>query len=152
VIAADPAAAAAGGAELVPLDALLRQADYVVVCCALTAETRHLLNADRLALLKPTACVVNVARGPILDQAAPTRPLQRGEIAGAGLDASDPEPVDPADPLLALDNVILAPHALCWTGECFGRNGRSAVASLAAVAAGRAPGPLVNRQALGTLS
>lgn len=149
VVAADPwASAAPPGVRLVPLEELLREADYVCVCCALTAETRHLLNAERIALMKPTAYLVNVARGPIVDQTALTRALQEGRIAGAGLDVFDPEPVAPDDPLLALDNVILTPHAICWTDECFGLNGRSAVRSLLVVASGAVPTHVVNRDAL----
>jgi D-3-phosphoglycerate dehydrogenase len=145
---ADPAAAAGLCVTLVPLDDLMATADYVCVCCVLTPDTHHLINADRLARMKPSAFLVNVARGPIVDQAALTRVLQERRIAGAGLDVFDPEPIDPADPLLALDNVILSPHAICWTDECFGLNGRSAVASLLAVAAGRVPAHVVNRDAL----
>ena len=145
---ADPEAAAAAGVRLVPLDELLRESDYVVVCCALTAETRHLLDAGRIALMKPTAHLVNVARGPIVDQAALTAALRANRIAGAGLDVFDPEPVAPDDPLLALENVILTPHAICWTDECFGLIGRSADRSLLDVAAGRIPRDVVNRDAL----
>lgn len=149
LLAADPwAKSAPDGVALVPLDDLLRQSDYVCLCCALTPETHHLLNADRLALLKPTAYLINVARGPVVDQAALTRALQARQIAGAGLDVFDPEPIAPDDPLLALDNVILAPHAICWTDECFSLNGRSAVTSLLDVAAGRAPRHVVNPGAL----
>jgi D-3-phosphoglycerate dehydrogenase len=137
------------GVELVPLETLLRQADYVIVCCALTPQTHLLLSADRIALMKPTAYLINVARGPIVDQAGLAAALREGRLAGAGLDVFDPEPVDPADPLLALDNVILAPHAICWTDECFRNNGRSACQSLLEVAAGRVPGPVVNRDVLG---
>ncbi len=137
------------GVEMVALEELLRQSDYVVVCCALTPQTHHLLSADRLGLMKPTAYLINVARGPIVDQAALTAALRAGRIAGAGLDVFDPEPIDPADPLLALDNVILAPHAICWTDECFLNNGRSACRSLLDVAAGRVPAPVVNREVVG---
>lgn len=145
---ARPEAAAAAGAELVPLESLLRQSDYVCVCCALTDETRHLLNAERLALMKPTAYLINVARGPIVDQAALTRALRAGRLQGAGLDVFEKEPIDPDDPLLRLDNVILAPHALCWTDECFRLNGHSAVTSLIDVARGIVPLHAVNREAL----
>jgi len=136
------------GVEMVTLEALMRQSDYVVVCCALTPQTHHLLNADRLGLMKPTAYLINVARGPIVNQAALTVALRERRIAGAGLDVFDSEPIDPADPLLALDNVILAPHAICWTDECFLNNGRSACQSLLDVAAGRVPAPVVNRDVL----
>jgi D-3-phosphoglycerate dehydrogenase len=144
----EPTAAAALDVSLVPLEDLLRQADYICICCSLTAQTRHLLNAERLALLKPTAYVINVARGPIIDQAALTRCLQEHAIAGAGLDVFEREPIDPDDSLLGLDNVILAPHALCWTDECFALIGRDAVRSLLDVARGVIPKHVVNRDAL----
>jgi phosphoglycerate dehydrogenase-like enzyme len=98
--------------------------------------------------MKPTAYLINVARGPIVDQQALTAVLRERRIAGAGLDVFEQEPIDPADPLLALDNVVLAPHALCWTDECFAGNGRSACQSIVDVAAGRAPQHIVNREAL----
>lgn len=145
---ANPSAAAVVGVPLVSLEELLAESDYVCVCCALTPETRHLLNTERIGLMKPTAYLVNVARGPIVDQAALTVALQHHRIAGAGLDVFDPEPIAPDDPLLAMENVILAPHAICWTDECFGLNGRSAVGSLLDVAAGRVPRHVVNRDAL----
>ncbi|MBX9585435.1 MAG: hypothetical protein K2X87_34445, partial [Gemmataceae bacterium] len=144
----DPAAAKALGVQIVELDDLMARADTVCVTCALTAETRHLINADRLARMKPSAYLVNVARGPIVEQAALTKVLRERRIAGAGLDVFDPEPIAPDDPLLALDNVILSPHAICWTDECFGLNGRSAVGALVDVAAGRVPKHVVNREAL----
>ena len=83
------------GVELVDLETLLREADFVCILCALTPETRHLLNAERLALMKPTAYLINTARGPIVDQQALTTALRDGRIAGAGLDVFEQEPVDP---------------------------------------------------------
>jgi D-3-phosphoglycerate dehydrogenase len=129
---------------LVGLDELLRDSDYVAICCALTPDTRHLINESRLRLMKPTSYLINVARGPIVDQPALTRALREGRIAGAGLDVFEEEPIDPADPLLSLNNVILAPHGICWTDECFLNNGRSACQSLLDVAAGRRPRHVVN--------
>lgn len=136
------------GVELVDLDTLLTQSDFVAVCCALTPDTHHLLNAERLAQLKPNAYLINVARGPIVDQQALTTVLRERRIAGAGLDVFEQEPVDPNDPILTLDNVIVAPHALCWTDECFLGNGRSACESILDVAAGRVPRYVVNRDVL----
>jgi D-3-phosphoglycerate dehydrogenase len=136
------------GVELVDLETLLRASDFVCVCCALTPETRHLIDAERLALMKPTACLVNVARGPIVDQQALTAALRDRRIQGAGLDVFEQEPVDPNDPLLTLENVIVSPHAICWTDECFLGNGRSACESILDVAAGRVPRHVVNRAAL----
>ena len=97
------------------------------VNCPLTPETHHIVNAERLALMKPTAYLINTARGPIVDQKALTKVLQERRIAGAGLDVFEVEPTDPNDPLLKLDNVIVAPHALCWTDQCFAGNGAADV-------------------------
>lgn len=144
-----PAATKACGAEWLNLETLLEQSDFVCVCCALTPDTYHLLNSERLARLKPTAFLINVARGPIIDQAALTRRLQERKLAGAALDVFEQEPIDAADPLLSLDNTILAPHALCWTDELFRGNGRAACQSILDVAAGRVPDDVVNRAVLG---
>jgi D-3-phosphoglycerate dehydrogenase len=136
------------GVELVDLEVLLRTSDFVSVCCALTPETYHLLDRGRLALMKPTAYLVNVARGPIVDQRALTEALREGRLAGAGLDVFEEEPVLPDDPLLGLANVILSPHAICWTDECFRGIGRSACISILEVAAGRVPLNVVNSAVL----
>jgi phosphoglycerate dehydrogenase-like enzyme len=144
----DRETAASVGASLVALDDLMRMADFVCVCAALTQETHHLIDTARLALMKPTAYLINVARGPIVDQAALTASLAAHRIAGAGLDVFEQEPPDPHDRLLALDNVILTPHAICWTDECFAGNGRSAWTSILDVAAGRAPQFVANRDVL----
>lgn len=148
-VAFDPHVTRADGVELLSLDELLRQSDFVCIACALTPETHHLLNAARLALMKPTAFLINVARGPIVDQAALTRVLQEKRIAGAALDVFEKEPIDPNDPLLTLDNIIVAPHAICWTDELFRGIGRSAVESVLDVAAGRVPQDVVNRDVIG---
>ncbi|GAA5059886.1 D-3-phosphoglycerate dehydrogenase [Thermocatellispora tengchongensis] len=145
---ADAAAATAAGVGLVDLDTLLAESDFVVVTCALTPETHHLLDAVRIARMKPAAYLVNVARGPIVDQKALTAALAERAIAGAALDVFETEPPDPADPLLALDNVLLAPHAIAWTDELALGNGRSAIAAVLDVAAGRAPAHPVNPAAL----
>jgi D-3-phosphoglycerate dehydrogenase len=140
------------GIELVELDDLFRRADILSVSCPLTPETHHLVNAERLALMKPTAYLINTARGPIVDQKALTRVLQEGRIAGAGLDVLEQEPPDPDDPILALDNVILAPHALCWTDQCFAGIGAADVKAVLEVQHGREPRGVVNRAVLETES
>jgi phosphoglycerate dehydrogenase-like enzyme len=114
----------------------------------LTPETRHLLSDARLSLLKPSAFLISIARGPIVDQAALTRALREGRIAGAGLDVFEQEPIDPNDPILKLDNVIVAPHAICWTDEMFLGNGREAIQSILDFAAGKVPQHVVNRDVL----
>jgi phosphoglycerate dehydrogenase-like enzyme len=140
--------AAAKNVELVDLETLLRASDFISINCALTPDTHHLLNSERLALMKPTAYLINTARGPIVDQAALTAALASHRLAGAALDVFETEPIDPNDPLLALDNVIVAPHAICWTDECFQGNGESACRGIIDVAAGRIPPFIVDRAAL----
>jgi phosphoglycerate dehydrogenase-like enzyme len=142
-LAADPFGDAAAlrelGAELVPLDQLMRDSDFIVVTCLLNDETRHLINWPRIALMKPTAYLINVARGPIVEEAALIAALQAGKIAGAGLDVFEQEPVDPASPLLTMENTILTPHSLCWTDECFGAIATSALSGIDAALSGRPP-------------
>lgn len=134
--------------ELVGIDELFRRSDILSVSCPLTAETHHIVNAKRLALMKPSAYIINTARGPVVDQTALTRVLQERRIAGAGLDVFEQEPTDPADPLLKLDNVILAPHALCWTDQCFAGNGAADVKAVLDIQHGRVPKGVVNRDVL----
>jgi D-3-phosphoglycerate dehydrogenase len=147
---ADKAVAKELGIELVGLEDVFRRADIVSVSCPLNSETRHLVNAERLALMKPTAYLINTARGPIVDQKALTNVLQERRIAGAGLDVLEQEPPDPDDPILKLDNVILAPHALCWTDQCFAGNGAADVKAVLEVQHGREPRGVVNRKVLTT--
>jgi phosphoglycerate dehydrogenase-like enzyme len=145
---ADKKVAAELGIELVGLEEVFRRADVLSVSCPLTPETRHLVNAERLALMKPTAYLINTARGPIVDQKALTRVLQERRIAGAGLDVLEQEPPEPDDPILGLDNVVLAPHALCWTDQCFAGNGAADVRAVLEVMHGREPRGIVNRAVL----
>jgi glyoxylate reductase len=98
------------GARYVTLDDLLRESDFVVISTALTPETRHLIGERQLALMKPTAILVNIARGPIVDQRALYRALVDRKIWAAGLDVFEAEPVPKDEPLLKLDNVVIPPH------------------------------------------
>jgi glyoxylate reductase len=98
------------GARYASLDDLLRQSDFVMVSCALTAETRHLIGERQFGLMKPTAILVNIARGPIVDQRALYRALVDRKIWAAGLDVFEVEPVPMDEPLLKLDNVVVPPH------------------------------------------
>jgi phosphoglycerate dehydrogenase-like enzyme len=145
---ANPERCKALGVELVSIEALFAQSDVLSVSCPLTPETFHIVNADRLSLMKPTSYLINTARGPIVDQVALTRVLQERRIAGAGLDVFEVEPPDADDALLKLDNVILAPHALCWTDQCFAGNGAADVAAVLAVQRGEIPRGVVNTQVL----
>lgn len=105
----DPEAASLG-AEFVDLDTLLQSSDFVTIHCLLSEETHHLIAAPQLARMKPSAILINTARGPIVDQDALLEALREGIIAGAGLDVTDPEPMQPDHPLLACPNVVVLPH------------------------------------------
>ena len=117
--------------------------------CPLSDETRGLVNAARLALMKPTAFLINTARGPIVDQAALTAALTEGRIAGAGLDVFEREPSDASDPLFRLENVIVTPHSLCWTDQCFADIGAADIRAVQAVIDGHVPEGIVNRDITG---
>lgn len=156
MIASDPFAdvrrVTAAGAELVGLEQLMREADYVVVACLLTPETRHLVNEPMLGLMKPSAYLVNMARGPIVDEAALARVLAAGRIMGAGLDVTEQEPIAMSSPLLDMENVIITPHALCWTDECFLDIAAAALRSIADVSLGKRPEHVVNPEVYDVLA
>jgi len=135
-------------ATVVPLEQLMRESDFVVVACLLTEETRHLIAAPQFNLMKASAYFMNVARGPIVDELALIAALREGRIAGAGLDVFEQEPVDPANPLLGMDNVIVTPHALCWTDECFHAIASDGLQSVVDFSLGRRPAHVVNPEAL----
>ena len=107
------------GVDKVDLDQLLRESDIVSVHSALTPETHHLLGLEELKKMKPTAYVVNTARGPIIDGQALYTALKEGIIAGAGVDVSEPEPINPDDPLLTLDNFIVTAHSAHFSIPAF---------------------------------
>jgi D-3-phosphoglycerate dehydrogenase len=131
------------GAERVPLEQLLRDADFVVATVLLNRETRHLMNAARFAQMKRSAYFINLSRGPIADEAALIAALQSNTIAGAGLDVFEQEPVAPDNPLLKMNNVLVTPHALCWTDECFDAIAREGLACIVDFANGRTPKSVV---------
>ena len=135
-------------ARMVSLDELLRESDYVVIACLLNDDTRHLIDARALSLMKPSAYLVNVARGPIVDEAALIEALQAKTIAGAALDVFEQEPPARDNPLLSMDRVIVTPHSLCWTDQCFAGLGGSAIQSIVDVATRRSPKYVVDRRAL----
>lgn len=105
-----PADESALGVEYASFEQLLAESDFVMLTCPLTEETRHLIDAVALRQMKPTATLVNIARGPIVDTQALYEALRDGEIAGAGLDVTDPEPLPRDHPLLDLENVTILPH------------------------------------------
>jgi phosphoglycerate dehydrogenase-like enzyme len=136
------------GARKVGLDALLAQSDFVVVCALLNAQTRHLIGAPQFARMKPSAYFINVARGAIVDEAALIEALRANRVAGAALDVFESEPIDPSNPLLAMDNVIVTPHSLCWTDECFHNMASTGLASIVDFLSRRRPQYIVNPDVL----
>ena len=126
-----------GGAD--ELDRLLGESDFISLHVPLTADTRHLIDARALALMKPTAYLINVARGDLVDEVALHEALESGQLAGAGLDAIAGEPVDPSHPLLQLDTVIRTPHNGVVTRELSLRRGRFATEQVSRIAANREP-------------
>jgi phosphoglycerate dehydrogenase-like enzyme len=130
-------AAAAVGVRRVEKDELFRQADVLSIHLVLGPRSRNLVGAGELALMKPTAVLINTARGPIVDEAALIEALGTGRIAGAGLDVFDSEPLDPSHPLCALPNVVLTPHIGYVTRDTFRRFYEGTVRSVQAWLAGR---------------
>ena len=126
-------------ARQVPLDELLRQADVVTVHTPLLPQTHGLISARQLALMKPTAILINTSRGPIVDESALYGALQARRIMGAGLDVFAQEPIDPNNPLLQLDNVVVTPHAAGATYDTWFRRLDFAFGNIARVARGEAP-------------
>jgi phosphoglycerate dehydrogenase-like enzyme len=96
--------------EMTPLEELLQRADFVSLNCDLNPSSYHLMNQRTLALMQPTAVLINTARGPVVEEAALVDALQAGQIAGAALDVFEVEPLPPGNPLLSMENVLLAPH------------------------------------------
>ena len=121
----------------VPLDELLERADYVSLHTPLTAETRHLVSTPQLERMKDTAYLINTARGGVVDQVALRKALVAGEIAGAGLDVTDPEPLPADDPLLSAPNLLVVPHVGSATKRTRSRMADMAVDNLLAALAGR---------------
>lgn len=145
----DPAAAAESGVELVDLQTLCERADFLTVNCLLTQETFRLISEPQLRAMKPTAFLINTARGGIVDEQALIRALQEGWIRGAGLDVFEEEPFRNADsPLLGMDNVVLTPHSLCWTEEMYEGLWRETTNAIIRASQGLPPDSVVNREVL----
>ncbi len=123
VIASDPYVpaerAAALGVEMVSLEDVMRQSDYISIHTPLLPDTHHMINAAMIALMKPTAYLINTSRGPVVDEAALIAALQDGKIAGAGLDVFEVEPLPKDSPLMAMENVVLVPHTASYADITF---------------------------------
>jgi len=140
------------GVKMVDIDTLLRSADVVSVNCLLNDDTHRLIGAREFALMKPSAFFINTARGPVVDEAALAQALRDKRIRAAAIDVFEQEPTPADNPILQLDNLIVAPHAVCHTDECMRLLGESAFKSAVELSNGRRPAHVVNVEALGHAS
>lgn len=136
------------GIELVSLETVFRESDFVTVNSLLNKQTRNLIGREHFGWMKPTAFFINTARGGLVQHDALVEALRERRIAGAGIDVYPVEPPPKDDPLFSLDNVIVAPHALAWTQELMHDNGLEACGNVLAIARGEIPGGIVNREVL----
>ncbi|MEQ7007076.1 NAD(P)-dependent oxidoreductase [Actinopolymorpha sp. B17G11] len=149
VVGYDPRPSAAPAAiGYVDLQELARVADVVVCCCPLTEETTHLVDATFLAYMKPDGLLVNVARGPVVDESALLSALRAGRLGGAALDVFETQPLPADHPFLDLDNVLLTPHLAGITDASMERMGLGAAQEALRVLAGELPRNLVNPEAV----
>lgn len=132
------------GARVVELDELLSTADFVSVNCPLTDSTRGLIGRRELDLMKPSAYLLNLARGGIVDETALLEALREKRIAGAALDCFEFEPVVDTDQFAGIDNLLLAPHSIGWTNELFRDIGQTACQSMLDLSLGRRPNGVLN--------
>ena len=136
------------GVQMVDLDTVLKEADVISVNCWLSDDTRHLISTREFNLMKPSAFFINTARGPVVDERALTQAMQDKRILAAAIDVFEQEPTPVDNPLLKLENVIVAPHAVCHTDECMRLLGEYAFKSAVALANGRRPNHIVNSDCL----
>ena len=153
VIAYDPFVKSANGISLcAELDDVFRSADFVSIHVPYMEETHHLVDARRLGLMKPTAYIVNTARGAIIDEAALVKALEAKAIGGAALDVLEDEPPTAANPLFKLDNVLMTPHSAALTRECEMKVAIEAATAILDFADGREPKYIFNKADLGQSS
>jgi phosphoglycerate dehydrogenase-like enzyme len=145
---AEPALASDLGVQLVSLDELLAASDFISLHARLTTQTRLMIGQAQFELMKPTAYLVNVARGELVDQAALVDCLRRRRIAGAALDVFEVEPLPADDPLARLDNVILTPHWAASTSDVWRATGEAMARGMLRAARGEVPENVVNPEVL----
>ena len=132
--------------KLVDMDTVLTESDFMTINCPLSEKTRHLIGEKELRKMKPTAFLINTARGPIVDESALTKALQEKWIRGAAIDVFDQEPTPPDNPLLKLDNVIVTAHAMAFTDEFLNSVWEIIVKQISQIISGEVPEGLVNRE------
>jgi phosphoglycerate dehydrogenase-like enzyme len=142
--AVDIAAAGPWAEEAASLDELLARSDVVTLHTSLTPATTHLIGERQLRLMRPGSYLINVSRGPVVDEAALIRALHDGHLAGAGLDVFDPEPPDPTNPLLWMTQVVATPHVASNTAEGIARMSNAVVDQIIQLFAGERPTSLID--------
>jgi len=151
-IAYDPYMANTEGAiAFVDLDTVLRESDFISIHCSLNESTRHLLGGREFQKMQKKPFIINVARGPIIEEKALIQALNEGQISGAGLDVLEKEPPDPHNPLLKMENVILSPHVAFYSEESIREMKRRAAEGISAVLLGKWPKVVVNREVIGRM-
>lgn len=144
----DEERAAQLGVQKTDLPTLLQQSDFISVNCPLTPETKNLIDAKELSLVKESAFIINTARGGIINENALIRVLREGKIAGYATDVFEIEPAIQDHPFFTMDNVLLAPHCIAWTHELFREIGRMACTQVVQVAKGKIPDHVLNTEIL----
>jgi len=138
----------AAGATSVDLETLMATSDYISLHTPLSAATHHMINADMLSRVKPTAILVNTARGGLIDETALVAALESGKLGGAALDVTSVEPINPDNPLLKLNNVIITPHAAWYTEEAQDSLQYKAGCDMARAMSGQVPINILNPECL----
>ena len=131
------------GLTYVSLEELFRTSDIITCHTPLTGDTHHIVNAERLAMMKSSAILINTSRGPVVDEQALIEALERGIIAGAGLDVFEQEPVDPHNPLLTMTNVVATPHMAGTTWDTWARRAQFGFENMERVRHGESPQAVV---------
>jgi D-3-phosphoglycerate dehydrogenase len=137
------------GIQLKDFDAVLRESDFISIHCPLNDSTRHLIGEKEFKKMEKKPVLINTSRGPIIDEEALIRALKEGLVAGAGLDVLEKEPPDSANPMLAMDNVILSPHVGFYSEESISELKRRTAKNVLDVLTGKWPASVVNREVKG---
>jgi len=137
------------GIQLTDLDTVLRESDFISIHCPLNESTRHLLGGKEFQKMEKKPLIINTSRGPIIDEGALIKALTKGQISGAGLDVLEKEPPDPQNPLLKMENVIIAPHISFYSEESISELKRRTAENVSSVLLGKWPRSVVNQQVKG---
>jgi D-3-phosphoglycerate dehydrogenase len=138
-----------GGIELVDFDTVLKESDFISIHCPLNESTRHLLGEKEFQKMQKKPLIINTSRGPIIDEGALTQALTKRQISGAGLDVLEKEPPDPQNPLLNMENVIIAPHISFYSEESISELKRRTAENVSSVLLGKWARSVVNQEVKG---